>query len=168
NMYLTSVTAELAAGDLRAGQRAADEALRLAPTSAGPYVALSQVALRARDFDTALAARERALAISPTSAAALNNRGVALRDLGRLRDATRAYAEASRLEPSGRVAPRNLAHSGAVITRLAIFCGLLPLLALPDGPLIFLGTLLAAGVLITRRPSLQRRLHEWDVRIALR
>ena len=82
------------------------EALRLAPNSAAAWVAASVVALAADNWEKAIAASRRALAIDPSNYAAMNNLGVALRRAGKKREGTKVLAEAARIDPTRQLRER--------------------------------------------------------------
>jgi len=144
------------------------EAIRLAPNSSVTWVAASLVALGARNWNMAIDASRRALAIDPDNYAALNNLGVALRASGKKREGSQVLAQAARTQPDSLAARRNLSRAGLNVVRVGIM-----ILLIPIGFLAHLGLglyfvfAIASNVAISRSPKLALRLERWGAPIAL-
>jgi tetratricopeptide (TPR) repeat protein len=82
---------------------------------AASFANLASELVRRRDFERAEAAAARARELDPASSEAAYNHGVALRGLGRERDALAPFEEAARLEPA--YAADCLAEIGAILAR---------------------------------------------------
>lgn len=111
--YLVLTDAHLGLGRIGDAREAAEKARELAPERTGGHVALSMVELRARHWTRAEAHARAALAIDPENASALNNLGVALRGLGRRREAVHYLGAASRLDPRDPLYRRNAVQAAS-------------------------------------------------------
>jgi hypothetical protein len=147
---------------------AVKNAIRLAPNSSATWVAASVVALGARNWNLAIDASRRALAIDPDNYAALNNLGVALRASGKKREGSQVLAQAASTQPDFLTARRNLSRAGLNVVRVGIM-----ILLIPIGFLAHLGFglyfvfAIASNVVISRSPKLALRLERWGAPIAL-
>jgi tetratricopeptide (TPR) repeat protein len=147
---------------------AVKDAIRLAPNSSATWVAASLVALGARNWNMAIDASRRALAIDPDNYAALNNLGVALRASGKKREGSQVLAQAASTQPDSLPARRNLSRAGLNVVRVGIM-----ILLIPIGLLAHLGFALyfvfavVSNVAISRSPKLALRLERWGAPIAL-
>ncbi len=103
-------------GDRTAALEHADLAVAEAPAWAPAHLGLSVVHLGARRWRDAEAAARRALALDPTSGAAMNNLGVALRHQWRPFAAIRMFGDSNRADPQGRISQAN---TNAAFLRLA-------------------------------------------------
>jgi tetratricopeptide (TPR) repeat protein len=117
--YADLAQAAAIAGDRFLADRAARQAIRLSPGTASVWVAASLVAIRNRNWSAAAEAANRALSIDPTSSAALNNLGVAMRNGFRMRSAARLFADAARQDPTSKVARNNLTRSAWYVLSIA-------------------------------------------------
>jgi tetratricopeptide (TPR) repeat protein len=159
--YLMLGEAHLAAGNLHEAGLAADRARSLAPHQTAPHVLASVVALRGHRWSEAEGHARAALAADPENTAALNNLGVALRGLGKRREAVHYMGTASRLDPSNPLYRRNAVHTATGYIGTAIVAVLWFAWVLAGGGNV-LGSAAAAAVvllvfgLITRREALWR------------
>jgi Flp pilus assembly protein TadD len=155
-------------GAVDEADRAIQEAIRLAPDSASTWAAASRVALAAKNWNAAMSASRRSLAIDPNNYAALNNLGVALRSSGRGREGTEVLARAARVQPDSPTARRNLSRAGLNIIRVAILVLLIPIGFLAHVGLgLYLLFAVLSNVVLVRNPSLVLRLERWGAPIAL-
>ena len=122
-----------------------------------------------RDWNAAIEACHKALAIDPDNYAALNNLGVALRASGKKGAGSKALARAARAQPDAPTARRNLSRAGLNIVRVAIM-----LLLIPIGLSRTCGVLDLCSRLRYRQqhrspknPKLVLRLERWGAPIAL-
>jgi tetratricopeptide (TPR) repeat protein len=155
-------------GELRQADMAAQQAIRLAPNSAGTWVAASLVALGTKNWNAAITASRRALAIEPDNYAALNNLGVALRAAGRRREGTELLARAARADPDAPTARRNLSRAGLNVARLVILVVLIPIGFLAHvGLILYAVFAIGSNLLISKNPDLVLRLERWAAPVAL-
>jgi len=168
NSHITLAQALPLIGDNREANVAVKEAIRLAPNSSATWVAASLVALGARNWNMAIDASRRALAIDPGNYPALNNLGVALRASGKRREGSEVLAEAARSQPDSTTARRNLSRAGLNVIRVGIM-----ILLIPIGLLAHLGLglyfvfAIVSNVVISRSPQLALRLERWGAPVAL-
>ncbi len=168
NSHIALAQALPLTGDNLGANVAIKEAIRLAPHSAATWVASSLVALGARNWNMAIDASRRALAIDPDNYAALNNLGVALRASGKKREGSEALARAARSQPDSKTARRNLSRAGLNVIRVGIM-----ILLIPIGILAHLGFglyfvfAIVSSVVISRSPTLALRAERWGAPIAL-
>jgi tetratricopeptide (TPR) repeat protein len=147
---------------------AVKNAIRLAPNSSATWVAASLVALGARNWNMAIDASRRALAIDPDNYAALNNLGVALRASGKKREGSQALAQAARTQPDSLAARRNLSRAGLNVVRVGIMIVLIPIGLLAHlGLVLYFVFAMVSNVVISRSPHLALRLERWGAPIAL-
>ena len=157
-----------ATGNLRDANTAVKEAIRLAPDSAETWITASVVALSARNYETAITASRRALAISPSNYAAMNNLGVALRGAGKKREGTKVLAEAARIDPDSPTARTNLTRAGLGVVRIAVMILLIPIGLLAHiGLGLYFVFAVASNVFISRYPDAVLRMERWATPIAL-
>jgi tetratricopeptide (TPR) repeat protein len=155
-------------GDNQEANIAVQEAIRLAPNSAVTWVAASLVALGARNWNMAIDASRRALAIDPDNYAALNNLGVALRASGKRVEGSEALAQAARSQPDSKTARSNLSRAGLNVIRVAIMILLIPIgLFAHLGFALYFVFAMVSNVVISRSPKLALRLERWGAPIAL-
>jgi Flp pilus assembly protein TadD len=168
NCHLALANALAIVNDHLQANRAMQEAIRLAPNSAATWVTASLVAISARNWNAAISASRRALAIDPSNYAALNNLGVALRASGKGRQGTRVLAEAARTSPDSPLARQNLSRAGLNIVRFAILIVLLPLgFLVHAGVLLYLVFAVGSNIVISRSPGLALRLERVGAPIAM-
>lgn len=86
-------------GDFVAAAEHAAQAVRRAPQRVGPHLLAARAAERQGQLGPALAAYDRALAISPNHLASLQDRAAVLGDLGRPRDVETMLDRADRVRP---------------------------------------------------------------------
>ena len=147
---------------------AAKEAIRLAPNSSATWVAASLVALGARNWNMAIDASRRALAIDPDNYAALNNLGVALGASGKKREGSQVLAQAASTQPDSLAARRNLSRAGLNVVRVGIMILLIPIGLLAHVGLgLYFVFAIVSNVVISRSPKLALRLERWGAPIAL-
>ncbi len=145
-----------------------NEAIRLAPNSVGTWVTASLVAIGARNWNGAIDACQRALAIDPNNYAALNNLGVALRASGKRRDGTQVLARAAAVEPDSTTARKNLSRAGIRIARIVVLVVLIPIGFITHaGLLLYLVFAVGSNWFISRRPDLVLRAERWAAPLAL-
>jgi tetratricopeptide (TPR) repeat protein len=155
-------------GELHQADMAAQEAIRLAPNSAGTWVAASLVALGTKNWNAAITASRRALAIEPDNYAALNNLGVALRAAGKRREGTELLARAARADPDAPTARRNLSRAGLNVARLVILVALIPIGFLAHvGLILYVVFAIGSNLLISKNPDLVLRLERWAAPVAM-
>lgn len=82
--------------------------LELAPDNPGPHKNMAYVAICFEQWSDAERHSRKALELDPLAYDAMNNLGVALKQQGRLREATDCYLEAARLDPSKDLPRSNL------------------------------------------------------------
>ncbi len=149
--------------------RVIQQLIRLAPDWPPTWVAASNVAIHAKNFDAAITASRKALSISPNNQAALNNLGIALRATGKHREGTHVLAQAVRLNPNSSVARSNLSNAGINVVRIAILVILIPISVLLHlGLLLFFLFAIGSNVLISKDKKLALRLERWTAPVALR
>jgi len=90
---------------------AAAKALTLAPDAVETHILMSAAASGIGDWSGVEVASREALRLDPTSSAAMNNLGLALKEQGRLAEAAQAYDRALQLEPDNETARRNLTRT---------------------------------------------------------
>jgi Flp pilus assembly protein TadD len=168
NSHLVLAEALAILGDVEQADAEIQLAIRAAPNSVATWVTASLVALGAKNWDAAIAACHRALAIDPNNYAALNNLGVALRACGRRPEGSKVLAKAARVSPDDLTARQNLSRAGVRTARLAVMVLLIPvfLVAHLGFPLYWV-LAIGSNVLISRRPDLVLRVERWAVPIAL-
>jgi tetratricopeptide (TPR) repeat protein len=155
-------------GAIEEADRAIQQAIRLAPESASTWAAASRVALAAKNWNAAIAAGRRSLAIDPNNYAALNNLGVALRSSGKGREGTEVLARAARVQPDSPTARRNLSRAGLNVMRVVILIVLIPIGFLAHVGLgLYLLFAIGSNVILGKNPSLVLRLERWGAPIAL-
>lgn len=155
-------------GQLRQADDAAQQAIRLAPNSAATWVAASLVALGTKNWNAAITASRRALAIEPDNYAALNNLGVALRAAGKRREGTELLARAARADPDAPTARRNLSRAGLNVARVVILILLIPIGFLAHvGFILYVVFAIGSNLLISKNPDLVLRLERWAAPVAL-
>jgi cellulose synthase operon protein C len=98
-------------GDLKAAFRSIEDARKLDPASADTWVAEVPVRIRARQLPEALAAADKALAITPGQADALYLRGTVLHVQGDRKGAQAAYDAALKAKPD---------HTEALVSRAGL------------------------------------------------
>jgi tetratricopeptide (TPR) repeat protein len=154
--------------DFADANAAMQEAIRGAPNSVTTWVTASLVAIRQRDWNAAIDACERALALDPNNYAALNNLGVALRASGRGRRGSEVLARAAAVDPDATTARRNLSRAGVNYARLAVLVLLIPIgLIAHIGLTLYLVFAVASNIVISRRPDLVLRAERWAAPLAL-
>jgi Flp pilus assembly protein TadD len=89
------------------------------PGAADEYLTESLQLYRVHDYPGAIAAAERALALRPDSAEALNNMGAAYNSLGRYATAAALLKEALQLKPDLAIARNNLAFAERMLLQPA-------------------------------------------------
>ena len=155
-------------GAIAEADAAIQDAIRLAPDSASTWAAASRVALAAKNWNAAIAASHRSLAIDPNNYAALNNLGVALRASGKGREGTQVLAQAARAQPDSPTARRNLTRAGLNVMRVAILIVLIPLGFLAHvGFGLYVLFAIGTNVVLAKSPGLVLRLERWGAPIAL-
>jgi tetratricopeptide (TPR) repeat protein len=155
-------------GAIHEANTAIQVAIRLAPDSASTWAAASRVALAAKNWDAAIEAGRRSLAIEPNNYAALNNLGVALRSSGKGREGTEVLARAARLQPDSPTARRNLSRAGLNVIRVAVLIALIPIGFLTHVGLgLYVVFAVGSNFLLMKNPSLVLRLERWGTPIAL-
>jgi tetratricopeptide (TPR) repeat protein len=87
-------------GDGPGASEAARQALKLAPDSAAPYLALAALAERRRDYETALSHLRRAWGIAPTNVGLLLRVAAVAERAGKAADARLALERAVEVDPS--------------------------------------------------------------------
>jgi Flp pilus assembly protein TadD len=112
-------------GEIESADIALREAIRLAPSAVGTWVGASAIAIRAMNWEAAITASRRALAIEPGNYAALNNLGTALNASGDKRG-VEVLASAARVDPDQITARRNMAMIGINKVRVVIMIVLIP------------------------------------------
>ncbi len=144
------------------------KAIRSAPNSVATWVTASWVALRAKNWSSAITASQRALALDANNHAAMNNLGVALRAAGKRREGSQVLANAARIDPDDRTARRNLSRAGVRTARLVVMVLLIPIGFVTHlGVTLYLAFAIGSNVLISRRPDLVLRAERWAAPIAL-
>jgi tetratricopeptide (TPR) repeat protein len=135
----------------------------LAPRAASTWVLRSAIELdKSNPSARTVAAKRaeefarRALDLDPASAEAWNNLGASINKRGRWREASRAYAEAARLDPSLEQPRGNLRRPGWIIVRALTTLVLLPLALLPQGSGIYAAAYIGADVLTQPGMPLRR------------
>jgi tetratricopeptide (TPR) repeat protein len=155
-------------GAIEEADGAIQEAIRLAPDSASTWAAASRVALAAKNWNAAIVASRRSLAIDPNNYAALNNLGVALRSSGKGREGTEVLARAAQVQPDSPTARRNLSRAGLNVIRVAILILLIPIGFLAHVGLgLYLLFVIGSNLVLLKNPSLVLRLERWTAPIAL-
>jgi tetratricopeptide (TPR) repeat protein len=155
-------------GAIEEADRAIQEAIRLAPDTASTWAAASRVALAAKNWDAAITASRRSLAIDPNNYAALNNLGVALRSSGKGREGTEVLARAARVQPDSPTARRNLSRAGLNVIRVAVLVLLIPIGFLAHVGLgLYVVFAIGSNIILVKNPSLVLRLERWGAPIAL-
>jgi tetratricopeptide (TPR) repeat protein len=143
-------------------------AIRTAPNSVSTWVTASAIAIRAENWDAAISACHRALALDANSYPALNNLGVALRETGRGWQGNEALARAAAVNPDGTTARRNLSREGIRYARMAVLIVLIPVSFLVHfGFLLYMAFAIISNVVISRRPDLVLRAERWAAPLAL-
>lgn len=88
--------------------RSAEDVIRLGPELVEGHALLADIALARHRWRDAETLYHRALAIEPDNWALMNNLGLALKRLGRRREAVEAFENAARLNPRAELARNNL------------------------------------------------------------
>jgi tetratricopeptide (TPR) repeat protein len=155
-------------GAIAEADAAIQDAIRLAPHSASTWAAASRVALAAKNWNAAITASRRSLAIDPHNYAALNNLGVALRASGKGREGTEVLALAAQSQPDAPTARRNLTRAGLNVMRVTILILLIPIGFLAHiGLGLYVVFALSISIVLSMRPGLLLRLERWGVPVAL-
>ena len=168
NGYIGLAQALPLTGAIQEAGEAIQEAIRLAPQSASTWAAASRVPLAAKNWNAAIEACHKALAIDPDNYAALNNLGVALRASGKKGAGSKALARAARAQPDAPTARRNLSRAGLNIVRVAIMLLLIPIgFVAHVGLGLYFVFAIGSNIALSKNPKLVLRLERWGAPIAL-
>jgi tetratricopeptide (TPR) repeat protein len=144
------------------------EAIRRAPNSVTTWVAASVVALASRNWNEAISASQRALAIEPGNQAALNNLGVALSKSGKRREGAEVLVRAAEAGPQSTTVRRNLSKAGLRWMRLTIMIALLPIaIFIHGGIALYFVFSVGSNIMLSRSPNLALRLERWAAPVAM-
>jgi tetratricopeptide (TPR) repeat protein len=168
NGHLVLASALSLTKDFTAADEELQIAIRTAPNSVYTWVTASAIAIRAQNWDAAVSACQRALALDANNYPALNNLGVALRETGRGWQGNEALARAAAVNPDDTTARRNLSREGIRYARMAVLVVLIPIgLIAHVGLLLYLAFAIISNVVISRRPDLVLRAERWAAPLAL-
>ena len=139
------------------------------PTVPPPGSPASLVALGTKNWNAAITASRKALAIEPDNYAALNNLGVALRAAGKRREGTQASGPSGACR-SGRThrPPEPFAGRAEHGRGWSILILLIPIGFLAHvGFILYVVFAIGSNLLISRNPDLVLRLERWAAPMAL-
>jgi tetratricopeptide (TPR) repeat protein len=168
NSHLVLAEALMLAKDASGADAEMQEAIQAAPNSVTTWVTASLVALGAKNWNAAITACHRALALDPNNYAALNNLGVALRASGRRKEGSQALARAAARDPGATTARQNLSRAGLRTARIVVMILLIPVGFITHlGLSLYLIFAITSNIFISRRPDLVLRFERWAAPIAL-